>query len=149
MKNKMPFLRTPYNYDVDLASEESALTCEDPSLTQQHQKEDADINTIVARFGLTGELPFADRQPRYGDFTAVTDYHSAMNAVRSANEDFMSLPAELRARFHNDPAELVDFLASSDNRDEAIKLGLVNAPIADLVSASATTENGGGSTVTT
>ena len=149
MKFKQPFLPTPYNYDVDLASDDSALICEDPSLTQQHQKQDADINHIVARFGITGELPFADRQPRYGDFTAVTDYHSAMNAVRSANEDFMSLPAELRARFHNDPAELVDFLASSYNKDEAIKLGLVNAPIADPVSASATTENGGGSTVIT
>jgi phage internal scaffolding protein len=149
MKKSMPFLRTPYNYDVDFASDESALTCEDTSLTQQHQKEDADINHIVARFGLTGELPFANRQPRYGDFTAVTDYHSAMNAVRSASEDFMSLPAELRARFNNDPAALIDFLASTDNRDEAIKLGLVNAPIADSVSASATTDNGGGSTVTT
>jgi phage internal scaffolding protein len=148
MKSKQPFLRTPYNYDVDLASEESALTCEDPSLTQQHQKEDADINTIVARFGLTGELPFANRQPRYGDFTAVTDYHSAMNAVRSASEDFMSLPAELRARFHNDPAELIDFLAFDANRDEAIKLGLVKAPI-EASASLATTENGGGSTVTT
>lgn len=149
MKKQMPFLRTPYNYDVDLASEESALICEDPSLTQQHQKEDADINHIVARFGLTGELPFADRQPRYGDFSAVTDYHSAMNAVRSASEDFMSLPAELRARFNNDPALLIDFLAVDANRDEAIKLGLVNPPIADPVSASTPTENGGGSTVST
>ena len=145
----MPFLRTPYNYDVDLASDESALTCEDPSLTQQHQREDADINNIVARFGLTGELPFSDRQPRYGDFSTVTDYHSAMNAVRSADEAFMSLPGELRARFHNDPSELVDFLASPDNREEAIKLGLVNNPIADPVSVSTPTENGGGSTVST
>jgi phage internal scaffolding protein len=149
MKFKPPFLRTPYNYDTDLASDESALTCEDPSLTQQHQKEDADINTIVARFGLTGELPFADKQPRYGDFTAVTDYHSAMNAVASAREDFMSLPAELRARFNNDPAALIDFLASEQNREEAIKLGLVNPPITDPVSVSTPTENGGGSTVST
>jgi len=149
MKFKTPFLRTPYNYDTDLASDESALTCKDVSLTQQNQKEDADINTIVARFGLTGELPFADKQPRYGDFTAVTDYHSAMNAVASAREDFMSLPAELRARFNNDPALLIDFLASDANRDEAIKLGLVNPPITDNESVSTPTENGGGSTVST
>jgi len=149
MKNKMPFLRTPYNYDVDLASDECALTCEDPSLTQQHQKQDADINTIVARFGLTGELPFADRQPRYGDFTAVTDYHSAMNAVAEAKEDFMSLPADLRARFNNDPAALIDFLAVDANRDEAIKLGLVNPPITGSEPVSTPTENGGGSTVST
>ena len=149
MKIKVPFLRTPYNYDTDLASDESALTCEDVSLTQQHQKEDADINTIVARFGLTGELPFADRQPRYGDFSDVTDYHSAMNAVREATEDFMSLPADLRSRFQNDPAALIDFLASDANRDEAIKLGLVNAPITAPEAVSTPTENGGGSTVST
>jgi len=146
---KPPFLRTPYNYDVDLVSDETGLKCEDPSLAQQHQKEESDINNIVARFGLTGELPFADRQPRYGDFSAVTDYHSAMNAVRSASEDFMSLPADLRARFHNDPAELIEFLSLDANRDEAIKLGLVNPPITDTVSVSTPTENGGGSTVST
>jgi len=40
----------------------------------------------------------------------------------------MRLPADLRARFDNDPAQLIQFLENSDNKDEAIKLGLVNKP---------------------
>ena len=40
-KVEIPFLRTPFNYDRDLASEESGLKCEDPSLTQQQFKDEA------------------------------------------------------------------------------------------------------------
>jgi hypothetical protein len=32
---KPPFLRTPYNYDRDVVSDESGLACADPSLAQQ------------------------------------------------------------------------------------------------------------------
>lgn len=119
------FIRTPYNYDVMEASNVTALTCDDPSLAQQHAKEDADINTIVRRFGLTGELPNNVRMPQYGDFTAATDYHTAMNAVIAANKSFEAMPAHIRARFNNDPGAFVDFCADSKNYDEAIKLGLV------------------------
>ena len=148
MKKQMPFLRTPYNYDVDLASDESGLNCEDLSLAQQHQKDDADINTIVKRFGLTGELPQFDKQPRYGDFTDVTDYHSAMNAVAQANQEFMTLPAEMRARFNNDPAALIEFLADDNNRAEAAKLGIIS-PISEASAPESTPTEGGGSTVST
>ncbi|WP_445772243.1 hypothetical protein, partial [Rheinheimera sp.] len=47
------FIRTPYNYDTNLASEESALYCSDVSRTQQNAKEECDINTIVKRFNVT------------------------------------------------------------------------------------------------
>ena len=48
-----------------------------------------------------------------------------MNAVLAAQDEFMELPAQLRARFNNDPALLIDFLEKEENREEAIKLGLV------------------------
>lgn len=96
--------------------------------TQQEFAEEADINTIVRRFGLTGELPENVRIPQSGDFTGVTDYHSALNLIREADEGFMELPAELRARFEHDPGRLMAFLEDASNKDEAIKLGLVNKP---------------------
>ena len=47
-------------------------------------------------------------------------------------DDFMELPAQLRSRFNNDPAELIDFLGKEENREEATKLGLVAAkPISE------------------
>lgn len=119
------FLRTPYNYDTMQVSDETALRCEDPSLAQQNAKEECDINTIVRRFGLTGELPSGVRMPQYGDFTGVTDYHSALNAVIAAQDSFMQLPADVRSRFNNDAAAFVDFCMKEENRAEAEKLGLV------------------------
>ena len=125
MKTTSVFLRTPYNYDVNEASDASGLCCEDPSLAQQHAKDECDINTIVRRFGLTGELPSNVRAPQYGDFTSATDYHTAMNAVIAANESFMQLPADVRMRFNNDAGSFVDFCSDESNRAEAEKLGLV------------------------
>lgn len=122
---KVPFLRTPYNYDVDSVSDETGLVCKDPSLAQQNFKDESDINYIVRQFGLTGELPGQTLSPQYGDFTGVLDYHSAVNAVLAAQDEFMDLPAQMRARFDNDPARLIDFLQNEENREEAIKLGLV------------------------
>ena len=128
---KVPFLRTPYNYDVDKVSDETGLACQDPSLAQQNFKDESDINYIVRQFGLTGDLPGQAISPQYGDFTGVLDYHSAVNAVLAAQDEFMDLPAQMRARFDNDPAKLIDFLGNEENRDEAIKLGLVAKPISE------------------
>lgn len=137
MKISVPFLRTPYNYDVMQASNESALECLDESLAQQHARDECDINTIVRRFGLTGELPNNVRMPQYGDFTGATDYHTALNAVIAADAAFMQLPAEIRSRFNNDAGAFVDFCADERNRAEAEKLGLVSA----VKATAATTAN--------
>lgn len=122
------FLRSPYNYDMSVAGDESALECLDPSRTVQDGKEEADINTIVQRFGLTGKLPQSVSLPSYGDFEGVVDYQSALNAVIAAEDGFMRLPANIRSRFHNDPAALLEFVGSEENRAEAVKLGILVPP---------------------
>ena len=121
-----PFVRDPYNYDKDEVSNETGLKCEDPSLAQQHMKDECDINVIVERFGVTGQLPVTTLQPTYGDFSGVSDYQDALIKLQQTDADFMALPAAIRARFANDPFELVNFLASEANRDEAIQLGLID-----------------------
>lgn len=121
-----PFVRDPYNYDAHAVSRETGLSCEgDPGVTHQSFAEECDINTIVRRFGLSGELPEAVRMPTYADFTHVSDFHSAMNAIAAAKESFETLPAEVRARFNNDPGAFVDFCSDERNRPEAEKLGMV------------------------
>lgn len=126
MKVKEPFVRSPYNYNTDAASNESGLACRDASLTQQHQKDQADINYIIEQFNVTGILPVSPISPQYGDFTGIGDYHSSINAVNAMYDEFMELPPKLRARFENDPEQLLDFLSNIENRDEAIKLGLID-----------------------
>lgn len=128
MKNQ-PFLRTPYNYDVDAVSDLTGLKCEDPSLAQQHMKDETDINNIVEQYGVTGQLPAAPvNVPTYGDFTGTNDYRQALDMVMAADYAFMSLPANVRERFNNDPAELVDFVSDINNRSAAIDLGLIPPP---------------------
>lgn len=121
---KVPFFRTPYNYDAGEVSLETGCYNDLPSLTVQDAAEEADINTIVRRFGLTGELPTDVRAPVYADFEEVLDFHSAMIAVRGAEESFMRMPAEVRSRFDNDPGRFVDFCSDIKNLPELQRLGL-------------------------
>jgi phage internal scaffolding protein len=133
-KANLPFVRNPYNYDKDEASINDALLCQDPSLAQQHMKDECDINVIIERFGVTGELPNAPVSPQYGDFSGVTDYHSALNQINATMDDFMALPAKLRVRFDHDPVKLMEFLQNDQNRDEAIQLGLIDGqPVAEPI----------------
>ena len=124
MKMKTVFCRSPYNYDMDLASDKHGLSCNDDSLTQQQFKEDSDINTIVNRFMKSGVLPTPVNMPQYIDYEGVFDYQTAMNSIRAADETFMRMDAKVRARFNNSPQEFLAFFADPANIDEAIRLGL-------------------------
>ena len=136
-KANLPFIRNPYNYDKEEVSNETGLLCQDVSLAQQHMKDECDINVIIERFGVTGELPNSPVSPRYGDFSEVTDYHSALNQINATMDDFMAMPAKLRVRFDHDPVKLLEFLNNEANRSEAISLGLIDEQltIAPVVSA--------------
>lgn len=119
-------LRQPGMYDVNQVSDESGLDCSVlPTRAQQHFAEEVDINTIVRRFGLTGEIPQGVPHVLQGDFTNVVDFQSAMDMIVQAREAFMEQPAHVRAKFDNDPQKFLDFVSSKENLDEAIKLGLV------------------------
>lgn len=121
----MVFLRTEFNYDMDEVSQATGLECTDPSMAQQQFVEECDINTIVERFGLNGEMPSNVKAPVYGDFTLVKDFQSAMEAVRAAQESFETLPAKVRARFSHNPQEFLEFCSDESNRAEAEALGLL------------------------
>ena len=122
--SRVPFIRSPFNYDTDEASNETGLVWDDDSLAVQSERDECDINTIVRRFGLTGVLPSGVRQLTYGDFVGVSDYQSALAVIESADESFYAMPADVRARFGNDPAQFVDFCSDPANLSEMRKLGL-------------------------
>lgn len=123
------FVRTPYNYDTDVASEESGVHCLDDSLAVQSSKDEADINTIVRKFGVTGLLPQGRVLPEYQDLSeAVSDYRESLEIVRAADAAFMTLPAEVRNRFKNDAAAFVDFVTNPDNIEAVREMGLAAKP---------------------
>jgi phage internal scaffolding protein len=135
------FLRTPYNYDRDLASDESGLACPEPTLAQQQFRDEADINTILERFGRTGELIVPVNVPEFGDYTEVGDYHSAMNMILEAQSAFDALPARIRKEFDNDAGRFVDFVMDENNRDKAVEMGLIEAPKAIVTMADVAAES--------
>lgn len=97
-------------------------------LTEQHHTKDADINTIVRRFGITdGAIPPAVLDPKYyGDFSDVVDFKTSLERVRQAEENFRSLPADIRNRFNNDPTRLYQWVTDEANADAAVELGLLS-----------------------
>lgn len=128
-------LRADGQYDPDVVSQATGLRGFDKSRTQQQFAEEVDINTIVRRFGIDGQLPQGVRMPSYGDFTGLSDYQEAMNAVRLAGEAFMQMPARVRARFGHDPAEFVAFCSDEANAAEAARLGLVKPEVLEAQAA--------------
>ncbi len=124
ISNVHGMVRSAYKYDSDAVSSATALDCGNEIVTQQCFKEECDINILLAKFAVTGQLPDNVRVPQYGDFEETFDFHSAMNVLRAAEEAFAAMPAEVRDRFGNDPGRLVEFANNPDNYDEAVGLGL-------------------------
>lgn len=98
------------------------------SMTSQADARSCDINSIMDQFAKTGYLPQGAGAPVFGEWNDGNHFQSQLNAVIEAQDAFMELPAQVRSRFSNDPAQLLNFLNDDSNRDEAIKLGLIDKP---------------------
>lgn len=122
---KCVFIRTPYNYNADAVSQLTGFAASDKVVTQQQFKDEVNLNVMVSRFGINAVAMQSAHMPTYGDFTGVSDYKSALDAIMAADASFMTLPPAVRERFANDPAALVDFCSDPANRSEAMELGLI------------------------
>ncbi len=99
-----------------------AFSTTGPSRTQQHFKESCDINYIMKKYSQTGALMGNPNPPQFGDFASVPDYQDSLNLVINAEAQFSALPAEIRARFNNEPDA---FLAFCENeKDPLTALGI-------------------------
>lgn len=117
------------------------------TLTQQHMGQEVDINTIVRRFGLTKAMPSGPAGGVYGDFTGISDYDSAVAAISRAEEGFLSLDAELRYRFDNDPGKYLAFVGGlSESELEEIHRPRAVAPVAPVAPISPSEGSGSAAT---
>lgn len=82
-----------------------------------------DIAAVLRR-AQTGALS-SPVQGRFMDLTAI-DFMAANNRIVDGRRAFSQLPSRIRARFQNDPYQLLRFLDDPQNKEEAIKLGLLN-----------------------
>lgn len=100
-----------------------SIVFEDVSLTHHSQAYETDINNMVK-----GAVPWSIRQksPFFIDETLLPDnYEELHNLIQSAQQQFMLLPPEIRARFQNDPAKLAQALGDPRRHQELVDLGLI------------------------
>lgn len=102
-----------------------------PSMTRQEFAAEANVNNLLKRYATTGAfydpltMARANRKPLFGDFTHFADFTACQNAIIEAQNAFDALPVEIREKFNYDPGKLIDWLSDDANREEAIKLGLI------------------------
>lgn len=121
----------------DCYVESSGFLSTQPSLTQQQFADEADINYLYSKYQDTGffydpfTTPSSGVEPKYGDFSGfdASDFMAAQNMLVDATSRFEALPLSIRKRFNYDPGALLEFVQDEKNRDEAIRLGLISAPV--------------------
>lgn len=117
--------------DVPLpSSPPDGLTFRQASRTKPDLAGECDINFIVDTFLRTGQQPLPLPPEHYGDISSLPNLSQALQQVINASHLFESLPAQLRRELGNDATQLEGWLANPDNKDRAVKLGLIKAPVA-------------------
>jgi hypothetical protein len=109
-------LRTPYNYDRDEVSKNTALISDSETLTQQNFKDETDLNMMIRKYGV---LPVSEVNWKEFDATVIPkDYQELQNMLLEADQAFMELPAEVRKAADNDPTK---FLAMVEAQQAEIR----------------------------
>jgi len=102
---------------------------EEKSRTQQEFKDEVNIVNIMKKYNSTGIVShIMQNQPMFDDISEVMTYQEALNLQIIANQNFAKMPSKIRAYFGNKPENLIEFLNDSKNKDEAIRLGLIEKP---------------------
>ncbi len=109
------------------------IVFEEPSLTDQSQYKDTDINNIVRKYQVTGLLDSPGSVPfetlQYGDATLLPDYQTALDLVNNVQEEFSSLPSDVREKFGHDPMQLLDALQDPTKKEMLQDIGLISKPV--------------------
>lgn len=108
---------------------DAGIEFSEPSMTQQHFADECDVNQIIQRAVQTGDMSVFTPSQRadYYDASIATDYAQAMQMMNDVNDDFSSLPAQVRAHFGNDVSQYLAFMSNPD-LDTAVELGLLERP---------------------
>ncbi len=96
------------------------------TLTQQHCKDECNINLIISKSVKTGIIGTGSgtRKPQFGDYQNI-NYRDMVSKVTEGEQLFESLPSALRTRFDNSVEKLIEFIDNDENREEAIDLGFL------------------------
>lgn len=98
------------------------------SMTKQEFVKECDVNNIIKSFQ-PGTMHMLLQQyvaaGRFEDLPDQVDYQQSLNILMEADKAFQDIPAKVRDRFGNDPAQFLAFMANPENEKEARELGLL------------------------
>lgn len=118
---------------------------DEPSMTVQSDAVKADIKTILKKHGVTGIVDhLAATDAQFMDVSELGDYADVMREVKTAETQFMKLPARVRALFDHDVAKWLDAAHDQEKRDAVVEE--VNAEAMEAAGAGATAGDSGGAT---
>lgn len=117
----MPPIRKPYD-----AHERRPQQLPGKTMTQQHFKDECDVNTILKRYARDGLVShLATRPGAYMDLPDSMELQDAIAIMMRAQEDFDALPSAVRKEFDNDPAKFLAFAEDPENTDRMREMGLL------------------------
>lgn len=97
----------------------------EPSMTQQQFKDETDVNNIMRKYIKTGQITHLNnRKGAYADLSDAKHFEEAMTVIARSQQAFEQLPSHVRARFGNDPQQMLSFIHDKNNYDEGVKLGI-------------------------
>lgn len=101
----------------------------DISRTKQSFRDECDVNHIMRPYEKIGAFPEQTSLPQYFDLTSLpSNFQEMQDIVINAQEQFMALPAQIRKKFYNDPAQFVDFCQDPANQEQLYDMGLAERP---------------------
>ena len=93
-------------------------------LTEQSHKKDCDIRFIMKKAEKTGMLTHVNNnQASYMDLASRPEFMEAQIVLAEAKSVFETIPAKVREKFKNDPAEFLEFIQNEENRETITELG--------------------------
>ncbi len=110
-----------------------AITITGESMCQVSDAKQADIHHIMRQFERTGVLNHsAQHEGTYGDFLNLPDYTDAQIQIAEARSMFETVPASIRAKHNNNPAQFVDWMMNPDNREAMLEQGFTDTHLPPL-----------------
>lgn len=100
-----------------------------PDRTQQHLRDEVNINNIIAKYNKTGIIEHVTRNRlKYGEFADLADYATNLDKVAKAQQSFETLPATLRNEFKNSIEGFFEFIRKPENKEQCVKWGIFDPP---------------------
>lgn len=100
----------------------------DPGLTEQSHIPDCDMHRIMRQYEQTGLISHTARyKGTYQNYADAPTFQQAMDTVAAAQQMFETVPANIRAKFGNDPKLFLEFIQDKNNYQAIADLGLDNS----------------------